>query len=191
MIGASTPFAVRDRKRSVFLFFCCFFFSLFFFILSNTVFSPVVFSFYSVYLIFEYLSMQVSLSFACFIFFACGKTAADMPLLLVDVQHPPHLFIQCRIRFFQSVGHIHMYGRFTDSEFLCSGTHGRFVFDDIFTEFNGSLFDNSFQKNKPPCRIYRVTRHGRQYINMSAKGEIFFFILLQRRELVDAIRYFL
>ncbi len=80
-----------------------------------------------------------------------------MALFFIDIQHLSYLQIQSRIHIFQSVRHIHVHGRLADSEFLCSRTDGCLVFDDIFTELNGSFFDNSFQ-NKTPlpfvCRCY-------------------------------------
>ncbi len=68
-----------------------------------------------------------------------------MPFLLVDVEDLLNLSVQRRIDLFQPLRNILVHGAFADEEFLGAGTNGCFVFYDIFSEQNASVFDISDQ----------------------------------------------
>ena len=62
-----------------------------------------------------------------------------MPLLLVQVQHLPHLNIQRMVIVFQPGGKILMYRGFGNAEVVCGGTDGGTGFDHVNSHFTGPL----------------------------------------------------
>lgn len=79
------------------------------------------------------------------VFFLRGDPASNMALRFIDIQHLPHLLIQLWIHPAQALRHVHMYGRLTDTKFLCCRTDSCFVLNDIFAELYGPFFHNTLQ----------------------------------------------
>lgn len=79
------------------------------------------------------------------IFFLRGDPSPDMALGFVDIEHLPHLLIELRIHPAQALGHVHMYGGFTDSELLRRRPNRRLMRNDIFAELYGSFLHDTFQ----------------------------------------------
>lgn len=93
---------------------------------------------------------------AMLIFFPGSKSAADVTLLLVDIQHFAHFTCQFRIDLHQAVYHIFVYGGFADSEFFCSLSDGCFGLNHITGNLYGPFFYIIFQGNPRNTYFYNV-----------------------------------
>ena len=64
-----------------------------------------------------------------------------MPLLLVNIQYLPHLFIKPFVALGQPVLKILMYGGFRDAEMLGSRPDSGTCFDHVHSQFAGAFLD--------------------------------------------------
>ena len=88
-----------------------------------------------------------------FILAACRESAANVPLRLIDLEDAAHLPVKLRIDLSQAFGHVFMYSRFADVEFLCGRADGRSVFEDILPQFNRPIFYGTLHAITPYIRV--------------------------------------
>lgn len=88
-----------------------------------------------------------------FILAASSKPAANVPLGFVYFKNTAHLTVELRINHPQAFGYIFMYGGFTDVEFLCGRTDGRFIFENILPQFHRSIFYDTLHAITPYIRV--------------------------------------
>ena len=82
-----------------------------------------------------------TLLWAAFVFFPGGHTAANMPLLFIDIQHLPHLTVKQPVTLGQTLLEIFMYGGFGDTEVLCCGAYRSSGFNHVHSKLTDAIFD--------------------------------------------------
>ena len=75
------------------------------------------------------------------VFLPGSQTAADMPLLLIQVQNLPHLGIKRGVILWEPLLKVFVDGGFRYPEMLCRGSHRCAVFNDVHSQFAGSALD--------------------------------------------------
>ena len=75
------------------------------------------------------------------ILFPGGHPAADVALLLVFIQHGSGRPIQCGVQPPEPKGNVLVYGGFGDAEMPRGGADGGTRFNDVHSQFTGSLFN--------------------------------------------------
>ena len=79
-----------------------------------------------------------------FVFLPGGHSAPDMPLLFIQVQYLPHLSIKSGIILRKTLLQVLMDGGFGDAKVFCGSADSCAVFDDVHSQFAGSLLDGIY-----------------------------------------------
>ena len=87
------------------------------------------------------------------IFFPGSKSAANMTLLLVDIQNFPGFQSEGRVDLAETLSDILMHGRLADPEFLCCLPDSRFCYNNIICDPEYTFFYVIFQ-GKPPKWLF-------------------------------------
>lgn len=91
------------------------------------------------------------------VFFLRGHPAPDVPLLLIDVQHPSGPGRQIAVDLHEAFCHILMYRTFAYPEPFCRLPHCRICLNDIIRNLNCPFFYIFFQGKSPEhavCTVY-------------------------------------
>lgn len=83
------------------------------------------------------------------VFFLCRHPSPYMPFRLIYIQHLSHFLRQSRINVNKPFGAIHMYRRLADAKFFCSLPYRGALTNNIFPNFQRTLFDIVFHLYKP------------------------------------------